>query len=616
MSRIEGSTPAQVVHRAGRAHGVRGFTLIEVMVAVGAVALVAVGLAAIFDAVGKTVSGGKRVSYFTQYASLLDTQIRNDMSRMTREGPLLIRQQYVDRSGDGRADPTNPGNDVVPLYPDEPLGDRRMRRIDELVFFATGQYTTARAALDPKRVAKSNVARIYYGHGERYTFDAFRKNVNQPQMLPDGVTSESALGQLQPGGVPQYLGKPGLNEFARDWTLLHHQTLLTQPGGELAPSDEVILGVDLGTPVGASRARDRDYQIAWQPAARGIFRSYTMAQVDITQWPLLYDTTTYSFQPTFNTGLVDIATTDLREMRSYVNGMDLHTYEIGISQGGGSQRSVPIAVTFTPSTRVATRSRPAANAFESLDYMHEWMENIFPTNSAQAQTGQTTGVGSFPPLAATLDPPGRRMRYEPDPPGYLDALYRDSQSGGTPLEKAIDRANRQMLTASAFVPHCTEFIVEWTSGLRDKDGNLVWHGLERRLSEDRDNDGQLDLAAEPYPPRNAQGQRVYLTATYPFVRNDGTVEQARHDFTERLFYGLIPTQNPCCLTTYFGTVDPTFSSTRNELTNSTGNAVLSRPIEWPWPTAIRIFVTLCDPRDPTVEETFEFTYEIPDAPKN
>lgn len=111
----------------------RGFTLVEVLVAVGAVALVAVGMAAIFDSVGKTVTGGRRVSALTAYATILEQQMRRDFDAMTRDGFLVIRQQY-----------TNDGTRQlrVPAHADDLAP--RVRRIDEVVFFAQGDYSTAR----------------------------------------------------------------------------------------------------------------------------------------------------------------------------------------------------------------------------------------------------------------------------------------------------------------------------------------------------------------------------------------------------------------------------------------------------------------------------------------
>jgi prepilin-type N-terminal cleavage/methylation domain-containing protein len=79
----------------------RGFTLLEILVALGAVVVVAVGLASIFRSVGETVSAGRRLSRINQVSKLLEQQLRSDFGRMTRDGFLAIRQGYADRNGNG-----------------------------------------------------------------------------------------------------------------------------------------------------------------------------------------------------------------------------------------------------------------------------------------------------------------------------------------------------------------------------------------------------------------------------------------------------------------------------------------------------------------------------------
>lgn len=110
------------------------FTVIELLVAIGAVAIVTVGLAAIFDAVGKTVQGGKRASALSQYATMVENQLRIDVSSIDPNSFMVIRQQFVDVNNDEFVD----GNDAaVQLYPNQTTG-LRPRRIDELMFFAQG----------------------------------------------------------------------------------------------------------------------------------------------------------------------------------------------------------------------------------------------------------------------------------------------------------------------------------------------------------------------------------------------------------------------------------------------------------------------------------------------
>src|ERR1041384_342270 len=142
-------TARSILGRAGLATERRrdaratGFTLIETLVAVGALAFVAVGIAVIFEAPGKPITTGKRVSAFNTYAAAIEHRLRADISAMTREGFLVIRNEYADRDGDG----TITGGDAVPLY----AGDarQRLRRTDELMFFAKGEFVSARSPLVP-----------------------------------------------------------------------------------------------------------------------------------------------------------------------------------------------------------------------------------------------------------------------------------------------------------------------------------------------------------------------------------------------------------------------------------------------------------------------------------
>src|SRR5829696_6752756 len=84
----------------------RGFTLVETMVAVGALALVATGIAVIFETTGRTVSTGRRISAFNTYAAAIEQRLKADISSMTREGFLVIRNEHADPSGNGTVDPT------------------------------------------------------------------------------------------------------------------------------------------------------------------------------------------------------------------------------------------------------------------------------------------------------------------------------------------------------------------------------------------------------------------------------------------------------------------------------------------------------------------------------
>ena len=133
----------------------RGFTLIEILLAVGAAAIIAVGIAAVFATAGEVVTGGRRVSHFSRHAAQIEAQLRADVAAMTRDGFLLIRNE---EAFDG---------DDVATFADQLPGLQRPRRIDELLFFRHGEFRTAREALIAGHVARADSARVYYGHAMR-----------------------------------------------------------------------------------------------------------------------------------------------------------------------------------------------------------------------------------------------------------------------------------------------------------------------------------------------------------------------------------------------------------------------------------------------------------------
>ncbi len=173
--------------RANRTGGIarrRAFTLLEILVAVGAVALIAVGLASVFTSVSRTVTGGRRLNEVNTYAGAIERQMRRDFESMSREGYLLIRQQLT--------------QNTVALSPDStslPV----TRRVDEIVFFATGDHATAREQLAQGVTARGHAARIYYGHGTR---------VANAAPWPDVIDSNIAAGRLGDPNRPNVLSSP------------------------------------------------------------------------------------------------------------------------------------------------------------------------------------------------------------------------------------------------------------------------------------------------------------------------------------------------------------------------------------------------------------------------
>lgn len=595
------SGPSRLADAAGRT----GFTLLEMLVAVGAVAVISVGLAAVFDAVGKTVSGGKRTSVVNTYSTLLETRLRRDFESMTRDGPLVIRQQWVDTDNDGTYSWNSPTLDRVPIVQD---GAEEGRRIDEIIFFTRGPAQTARPNMQPAAPAASaDVSRVYYGHGQARPVDV---NANSRYLVPtldDRNDPNAAVGSQ----VASNPANP--NRYAFDWTLLRHETLLVKPETANQAVRQAVFGIDPRTAQGRLRLANKDAQIALQPAAGSIFRSLSRrfpdASLTENQTYLRPDQNAGGVYPAFASGLVDIASDDLGAVRSVINGY------------AKADPSDPIVLpknigpsTVVPPTRsrfmymAPGSSRPAETLATPVDVMHAWMDDLFPTQSVP------TISGPIYPATAAVDPPGVRMRYEPDA-SELDEVMR--QSVNTPagrLAKAVSRADWLTLCTNNLLPRCTTFIVEWSFGDPDPahPGEVVWFGLDRRV--DSNNDGQLtaaDRLAVTVYPNNPAGTPVPHKVDIALV-GGGT---AQHTVTPRLIYGYAPNSNQAALTSYFGYVDPTFDPPNVNIDGSIPSGEPSvRTLAWSWPRLVRITVTVADQSDPSTQSTFQYVFRTPDDP--
>lgn len=597
------------------------FTIIEMLVAVGAVAIVGVGLAAIFSAVGKTVSGGRRLSLLNSYAGLVENTMREDFEKMSRDGFLVIRQQYVDRNADGLVQfrdtnaPSSP--DEVPV--DQEGHNARVRRIDELLFFANGDFVTARAPVHPDVIARAKSAMIYYGHGQRRRPVAYQPwqapPANNDKYRWPSVTDDNAkLDAGDTNAQPPRLGVGTLatdspatpnnpNEYASSWTLLRRVTLLAKP--PVVPGDPYPTPTAPAGQVEApARLTDKDCQFALQPAAASVFRSlnrrfpdqnlpapeqsYLHPDLRLGAWPQ---------HPLLASGIIDIATTDKSEVREIVERSTMLPKDI----------TGPTIPTFARSYAWVDPSSPRAAVPTRLDLMQAWMDDAFPTESREP------GAVFYPAQEAF----GVRVRCEPSTPNLLEVV--NEGGPGAPLsayQSAMVRADQHMLDSSNFLPRCTEFIVEWSFGQTDATtGETVWYGLNRIA--DTNHDGHISaneaLLTQPYPYH--PGETNPMPVGLPVLTYSGGVSV--HLITDRLIYGFTPDRNtpPSVLTSYFGYSDPTYPTPQFDASgNPTAGSPVSDSAPWLWPRLIRVTVTLADPQDPTVESSFQFIFKTPEEP--
>lgn len=635
----------------------RGFTLIELLVAIGALAFVAVGVAAIFEATGRTISAGKRVSAFSTYANLIEQQMRQDFASMTREGFLVIRNEYAG------------GRPVVGIdaAPEVELFDGdtrpRARRIDQIMFFAKGSFTTAREPLHPEVIASADSARIYYGHGQKALpiqsvttgtsrfFEpslAERPSPPSPAEPPtyDIEIERSRLGYNNPGPTT-LLNPPNPNRFASSWILMRHVTLLSGPGGARKkwPSGDFF-----GNPFPASNATsstdgvlDSDAQVSLQPAAASLFRSLqSFVQLPASGRLAVRDVES-QLGPRFGSGLVDIATTDLREIRQIVTTVNrwpvVPASVSGTQVGPDFYNPLPAALPDRPlidgdypgvdgvfRTLVNPQSPyTGADGVEDPDVirrMHAWMDDGWPTATTNSDALRR-----------------ERMRCESAPPNYVGATTNSSVSTtySDPLERAYRRADQIMLSSSNFLPRCTEFIVEWSFGktypsdpndvnyVAGRAGQVIWHGMERRTDTRQSinnivNSGTPADATRipevfPYVSDRARWAGRVSAIDSIWRRRDGLFGRPWPVRTE-LIHGMDWPRgnNPSRLeplTSYFGYVDPTFAPSSAAVPAAQREIPAEGTLPWAWPKLIRVTLSLADPGDPSVEQTFQFVFDLP-----
>jgi type II secretory pathway pseudopilin PulG len=646
------------VSRAGRARGAApgsagGFTLLEILIAVGATALIAVGIASIFQSVGETVRVGKRVSALNQTAAQIERHMREDFRNIDRRGFMVIRNALAvtrdNFSGQVDARP-------VELFPDD--NRPRRRRVDEIMFFASGDYVSARPPLDDRFVARANSARIYYGHGQRWVPQDPVQFPNSPYHTPISADITDSRDPQNIGVFQSYanllndagLGQPPTggrinpNQYASSWVLARQATLLRPP----MPSAAALpAGNVLDQPATSQLLLDTPVQIALQPAMPSIFRGISrLGGCFVQNYSGQNDTDTGLGRPVWQSagtlnsmrtvaeagsipssasGLVDIAATSVPEIMSFVQGAPI---------GGLAFAPAEIAgCNFLPAT--FTRSSGLALA-------QAWMLEAFPSNSPH-MTFVAAGSGFEAQRVAAIDQ--RRVRVETYPPGLVEAM-RDQASANTQAARtqAVRLADQQMLLNQAFITGVSEFVVEWSFGKRGLDqtnrrnvtingvtqdvrNQILWHGL-RPTGEEIDAPTNASgwrrvhsAAVAPYRPAanrtgandlpeqlvtDAQGRPIVAAMIHGAQLDQQNLDDPDNGgSTVDALSRAAPGATPAYLVSYFGysALDsaPFASRTLTE-------EVVSVPL----PRLLRFTFRLTDPQDPSIEQTYQVVIDLDD----
>lgn len=600
----------------------QAFTLLELLAGISAAVLITLALATLFSSAGATVSVGQRVSKLNRIAASVEQQMRADFRAITREGALVIRHAYAyDRplfSSSGVPEPL-----LVPLYLDQPMAERRPRRVDEIIFFANGNFSTARSPLSTLPNRSGATARIYYGHGSLLDLNSPRLNAQQREFLeePDFNFGVGAGFNLHNDPeVMGYLGQPGgVNELAAEWALLRHVTVLIPPSANLLEIPDAFPGFT-GNLAANARLRDSSRQVGFQPAMPTLFR-YPNA--------LLGEALDYSGapEPTLRhqgggarsarmiaaSGLIDIATMDLADAMAYVRAM--HT---GIGDGAGPFQAIGPYDSAFVNDPVGVRPRrnapgggtplpqSQAQLEDLISTMHAWMRQLMPVDS----DGEDAEFG--PNQLASLG--GVRMRTAFSPPNLFREYTNEFQRADRPNDQlALVNNNFVGARAVGFRPRtasservrapsrprsaaCSEFIVEWSFGQIEhnpnspRHGELIWYGSAG--FEDNSNTGSFnpgpdfplirlyrsDTGAEPDTARplvvdNVTGQ-FFTSANFPADRSPTLVEISNRTYaggaiqgvsrirsvSEGLIHGIEPIPSAGPVYAYFAPgTDPTYN---------------------------------------------------------
>lgn len=607
----------------------RGFTILEILVSIGILVIITAGVATIFNSIGETVSKGRKLSELNQFAARVERIMREDFDAMTRDGFLVIVHKNANYGQDSllyRGEQTNIDANLYPGFSD---GPGRVRRADEIMFFTRGEFETARRAISSGMIASSSEASIYYGLGQKRRPD-LQSNFNgvnnfffNPVPWDSNYDMSGGFNQAALG-YKATSGPINPNEFARDWSLLRTVTLLSTPIGESRAVPKDLFGIDENIPALRDKLEDSARQIALQPAQRSIFNSLGWSEESRVnpappvpggpsklRW--LGDDATNQLDLRVNphyraSGVVDIVSEDLATIRGMIQSLPVKVspldYAIFNPNGSfGTNRGkdrvlqnrdqfetdywiTPSDAGTEPDPKDAEELNLAGTALHR-DRIRQWMIDALPSR---------WDMSFIPPV------PVAGVRYEDIPTRLMFPETQFPQTDRGDLQRAYAEANQEMLGSSVFVPMCTEFVVEWSYGFVNNSlsaGNfgfkdMIWYGLDRRI--DSNNDGILD-------PTDASAAILYDQRRLGEEGTDPLTNRARTLGMDPLIVvgrPMIGSTNPAHVEiATFGFMDPGGSS------NPTNSQ------EWLWPKFVRITMSLADPSDKLIEQTYQVVFELP-----
>ncbi len=510
-------TRIRAIFRALPTRRRRGFTLTELLVAIGIVAVLTVGIGQIFQSISGIVNVGTASAGIDQIARAFERQLRDDIEALNNtpadETFIVIRMREVgDINRDGNVDEDD---GEVALYLSEQdrqfdiqaglapyeEGSRAVtRRLDELAFIARGfsdggvfssfQLDQLKGDNDPEEqpprpTFSAPHARIYYGHALRPVPDPTWPPENpetSPRLGPDRVfIPDGDFGQpvgatnrwidegAQPStGIPPTV--TGLNTFAADWILARQALLLPGEGGGVVGERNQNV-----SPIGNGREfvpyiRDMQTYQRWPDVFEQI--DQVVNEVDVADFLFQED---FPEARALSWGRTDIAAQSREDVQRWLEGADVDWNPGSTLPSDGFAYSDGLPA--DPS-----ETRQSADDFDKINgpLWQRTDNNVGPLSAQQFNEFQLRSAlaGTMTRLLAVSDPP--EIKRGPRLGQSLDSQRQNIQ----PTDAVMD-------LHAAIASRCSNFEIAWSDGataLRDIDidgddepdvraGDLIWFDI-------------------------------------------------------------------------------------------------------------------------------------------
>lgn len=491
-----------------------GFTLTELLVAIGAVAILTVGVGRIFASINGLVSTGIAVAEVDQVARTIEQRMREDFDSLSAmnidETFLVIRMREIghpnrpiylsaeDREFDIRAgvSPYDEGSRAV------------YRRLDEIAFLAgdgsPGQFTSAQAdGFFTGGQVQAGAARIYWGHGLKPKLDPDYPDADPANRYPQNDSALRTRPRLfepdgyfgdAPGAQDNPLSNSGVaiigrNQFASEWTLTRQPLLLAGPAvsgdvSDLSRPTPAMAGYTAS--LGSTGAR-REYA----PYIRDI-ETFNRIWPDLglsNDFSLPGNTEDYPDPRLIRHGRVDISAMTRAGVQRFLEGEPANA-DGGAANGQAALAGNPFRGIGEGGGRIGRRATDAApsNASEvfNIDVVQaplwRWPERHAGNSTTATLAYRETLRNMRSAIAGVL----ARPLVEIEPP-ELDHVFDVTAFDAETAENAL------MDSHAVIAPRCSSFEVAWSDGSRAKreidlnndglpeffTGDLVWFDISR-----------------------------------------------------------------------------------------------------------------------------------------